>query len=68
MSGHVEQASGAGFWRGIFVAFVLSALGALGHQILRHEGAISAMEVKLEIIGRTLERMEAKLDELRGKK
>lgn len=67
MNGHAEPASGR-WWAAIFVGFVLSAFGTIGGVLLRHEGTLGRSEGQLETIQRAVDRVESKLDELRGKK
>lgn len=67
MNGH-ESANSGRWWAGIFVGFVLSALGALSSIAMRHEGTLGRWGANLETIQRSIERIEGKLDEVKGKK
>lgn len=68
MNGHTEPASVGRWWAGIFVGFVLSALGWLANVAVRHEGTLGRWDGQLETIQRSVERIENKLDHAREKK
>lgn len=51
----------------LLVGTILTTLGGVGGIVLRHEGEINRWQGHLEILQRTLERMEAKIDAI-GKK